>query len=79
METKENKMAKVRYRLSVPLSKEIYEQITAEAQRIGVSAPTHAAHLIGYHLATSKSLLAGLNETLRKGLEDVSKNRTEDE
>lgn len=64
---------KTKYRLSVPLSQEIYEQILAEAQKIGVSAPTHAAHLIGYHLATTKTFLDGLNDTLRKGIEDAQK------
>jgi len=67
-------MPRTKYRLSVPLSLDIYNQIQAEAERIGVSPATHAAHLIGYHLATSKSILNGLNETLRKGLEDAKLN-----
>jgi len=60
-------MSRTKYRLSVPLSLEVYQQIEAEANRIGVSPASHVAHLIGYHLATTKSILDGLNETLRKG------------
>jgi len=71
-------MARNKSRISVPLSQEIMDQVLAEAKKIGVSAPTHLAHLIGTHYATTSSILNGLNETIRKGLEDA-KNRTDHE
>lgn len=72
-------MPRTKYRLSVPLSLDIYAQIQAEAEAIGVSPATHVAHLIGYHLATTKSILNGLNETLRKGAVNNEKQISNDE
>jgi hypothetical protein len=62
---------KKKTRLSVPLSQKIYDQIVAEADKIGVSPATHCAHLIGSHLSTTNSLLSGINTTLTKELTDA--------
>ena len=62
---------KNKYRLSVPLSRQIYEQIVSEAERIGVSPATHCAHLIGTHLSTTNKLLSGFNQTFSKELADA--------
>lgn len=71
-------MARTKTRISVPLSPEIMAQVLAEAQKIGVSAPTHLAHLIGTHYATTNTIITGLNETLRKGIENAKQIGTDE-
>lgn len=66
---------KTKYRLSVPLSTHIYDQVVLQAQAFGVSPSSYVAFIVGSHLTTSNKLITGLNETITKQIEQQRKGK----